>query len=138
MRVKISRLQTFSREAIATWASANLLPGCDVRSDGPACFAGLFNAGCAHSYSTVAHRKPRDLPQFTWVKTVLGDLKTIIGGSYKVFKLRKYADICLGAFAYRLNRRYKLPTLFTGLVRQAATTCPTTAHGVMVMAKVHD
>ena len=58
-----------------------MLPGIDVRSDGLACFAGVIDAGCAHSYIVVGTRKPRELPQFTWVNTVLGNLKTMVNGA---------------------------------------------------------
>jgi hypothetical protein len=111
VRVKISPVTTFSREAIAGWARLNLLPGTDVRSDGLACFAGVIDADCAHSYIVVGARKPRELPQFTWVNTVLANLKTLINGGYKGFKFRKYAQHYLGAFAYRFNARFNLRVL---------------------------
>ena len=92
MRVKLAPVGRFTREAIASWAKANLLPGCDVRSDGLSCFAGVIDAACAHSYVVVGQRRPRDLPQFTRVNTILGNLKTMIGGGYKAFKFNKYAS----------------------------------------------
>ncbi|WP_119157988.1 IS1595 family transposase, partial [Caldimonas tepidiphila] len=121
MRVKISPVRSFTREAITQWARANLLPGCDVRSDGLNCFAGVIDAGCAHSYIVVGDRKPRELPQFTWVNTILGNLKTMIGGGYKAFKFTKYASHYLGAFAYRFNRRSNLPALLLALIGHVAT-----------------
>ncbi len=38
----------FTRKAIADWAGATLSPGCQVISDGLACFAGVTDAGCEH------------------------------------------------------------------------------------------
>lgn len=111
MRVKIASVGSFTREAIANWAKANLLPSCDARSDGLSCFAGVIDAGCAHSYIVVGKRKPRELPQFTWVNTILGNLKTMFGGGYKALRFNKYANHYLGAFAYRFNRRFSLPAL---------------------------
>ena len=122
MRVKLTAVGSFTREAIANWAKANLLPGCDVRSDGLSCFAGVIDAGCAHSYIVVGQRKPRDLPQFTWVNTILGNLKTMIGGGYKAFKFNKYATHYLGAFAYRFNHRVDLQALLQSLIGNAATS----------------
>jgi len=124
LRVKLSQLAGFTREAIASWAQKNLKPGTDVRSDGLACFAGVIDAGCAHSYIVVGARLPREMPQFKWVNTVLGNLKTLINGAHKAFKFRKYASQYLGAFAYRFNRRFRLDDLLNALAGHAATSQP--------------
>lgn len=46
------------------------------------------------------------MPAFQWINTVLGNLKTSLGGSDHGFALQKYAARYLGAFAYRFNRRF--------------------------------
>ena len=138
MRVKMTQIARFTCEAITAWARVNLTPGCDVRSDGLACFAGVIDAGCAHSYVVVGRRKPRDMPQFTWVNTVLGNLKTMINGAHKSFKFRKYANQYLGAFAYRFNRRVNLRTLLRDLLGHAATASPTRECQIRGMAEFHD
>ena len=74
-----------------------MVPGRDVRSDGLSCCAGVIDAGCAHSFVLVGARKPRDLPQFEWVNTMLGNLKTMISGAHKSFKFRKYASLRISA-----------------------------------------
>ena len=76
----------------------------------------MLDAGCAHTVIVVGQRKPRDLPQFKWVNTVLGNLKTMLSGAYKAFKYSKYADNYLGAFAYRFNRRFDLSGLVPRLI----------------------
>ena len=103
-------------QAISTWAQANLAKGTSVLSDGLGCFAAVTNAGCTHTVEVVGQRKPRDLPQFRWVNTVLGNLKTMISGSYKAFGYAKYAHHYLGAFAYRFNRRFNLADLVVRLI----------------------
>ncbi|GAP35224.1 IS1595 family transposase [Piscinibacter sakaiensis] len=138
MRVKLAALTGFTREAIANWARVNLKPGCDVRSDGLSCFAGVIDAGCAHSYIVVGDRKPRDLPQFTWVNTILGNLKTAISGGLKAFKYAKYAGSYLGAFAFRFNGRFNLPALLRDLISNAATSQPTRERQIRGAAEVHD
>jgi hypothetical protein len=138
MRVKMSQVVGFTSQAITDWARNNLMPGCDVRSDGLACFAGLIDAGCAHSYIVVGKRLPRDMPQFTWVNTVLGNLKTMINGAHKGFKFGKYASQYLGAFAYRFNRRVNLRTLLRDLIGHAATASPVRERQIRGMAEVHD
>jgi hypothetical protein len=138
MRVKLNYLTGFTCQAITACARMNLTPGCDVRSDGLACFACVIDAGCAHSYIVVGKRKPRELPQFTWINTVLGNLKTMINGADKSFRFGKYASQYLGAFAYRFNQRFSLPTLLHNLLGHAATAAPTPERQIRTMAEVHD
>lgn len=114
--VKLSPVVAFSNEAISNWARANLKPGSSVLSDGLACFAAVTDAGCSHQVEVVGQRKPRDLPQFKWVNTVLGNLKTMLSGAYKAFGYAKYAQRYLGAFAYRFNHRFDLAGLAVNLI----------------------
>ena len=114
----------FTRKALADWASATLRPGCQVISDGLACFAGVTDAGCAHQVVIVGGRKPKDLPEFNWVNTVLGNLKTSFGGAYHAFDFAKYGARYLAAFAYRFNRRFHLETLPMRLLAAAASIGP--------------
>ena len=137
LRIKVSPVPAFTREAIAAWAKINLLPTCDVLSDGLACFAGVIDADCAHTYVVVGQRKPRELPQFKWVNTILGNLKTMINGAHKAFDFRKYAGSYLGAFAYRFNRRTHLPALLQALLGHAATATPTPEWQIRGMAEFH-
>jgi len=138
LRVKLSPLAAFSREAVAQWARENLTPGCDVLSDGLGCFAGVIDADCAHSYIVVGRRKPRELPQFAWINTVLGNLKTMICGGYKAFDFGKYARQYLGAFAYRFNSRFNLRAMLSTLLGQAATGEPIPERQIRARAEVHD
>jgi Zn ribbon nucleic-acid-binding protein len=114
--VKLTPVPGFTTEALAQWADRTLMPGCEVLSDGLACFSGVVDAGNAHTYNVVGRRKPRDLPQFRWVNTVLANLKTTIKGAYKHFGFRKYAKTYLGAFAYRFNHRFHLGAMMTSMM----------------------
>ena len=138
LRVKLSPIPGFTTKAITDWARLHLAPGCDVRSDGLSCFAGVIDAGCAHSYVVVGTRKPRDLPQFTWVNTVLANLKTMINGAHKAFKFRKYARQYLGAFCYRFNRRFDLRQIVSNLITHGAKSAPQRERVIRGMAVVHD
>jgi len=122
--VKVTPEPGFNSDAITKWARANLAPGADVLSDGLACFAAVTEADCAHRAEVVGQRNPRDLPQFKWVNTVLGNLQTMVSGAYKAFGYRKYADRYLGAFAYRFNRRLDLADM---VVRRVVDVCRGTA-----------
>ena len=74
------------------------------------------DAGCTHRVDIVDQRKPRDLPQFKWVNTVLGNLKTTLAGAFRSLKYRMYAEHYLAAFAYRFNRRFDLHGLVPSLI----------------------
>lgn len=124
LQMKATPVSGFTTQAVTAWAKTNLSAGCDVVSDGLACFAGVIDADCTHSFVVVGNRKPRAMPQFTWVNTVLGNLKTMINGAHKAFNFAKYAKRYLGAFAYRFNRRFKLHAMVAGLISHVAATAP--------------
>ncbi len=84
-------------------------------SDGLACFNAVTDAGCVHQPTVVAGRKPKDLPEFKWVNTVLGNLKTSFSGCYHALAFRKYGAQYLAAFTYRFNRRFELCLAFAYL-----------------------
>ena len=127
MYVKMTPVPGFTSKAISDWAIENLNPNCTVISDGLACFAGVIDAGCQHKPVIVNGRKPKDLPEFNWINTVLGNLKTSMGGAYHAFNFAKYGTRYLGAFVYRFNRRFHLDTLPARLLVAAVTISPRSA-----------
>ena len=136
LRVKLTPVQGFTLTAIAQWAKDQLAPGSTVLSDGLACFSAVAAANCTHRPTVVAGRKPKDLPEFKWVNTVLGNLKTSLSGSYHAFNFPKYAARYLAAFAYRFNRRFDLNTLQLRLL-VAAVCCGPQPMRVIRVADVH-
>jgi len=72
----------------------------------------------------MAGRKPKEVPEFRWINTVLGNLKTGLSGCYHEFDFQKYATRYLAAFSYRFNGRFNLRTLHQRLLIAAATTTP--------------
>jgi len=116
MRLKLNLVAGFTNEAISSWAKACLLPQCTVLSDGLGCFAAVTDAGCVHTPRVVGALKPRDLPEFKWVNTILGNLKTTLAGTFHALKFRKYAQQYLSAFAYRFNRRFDLRDLVAQII----------------------
>jgi len=136
LRTKLTPVSAFSLKAIALWAKASLAPGSIVSSDGLACFVAVTQAGCTHQRTVVGQRMPQDLPQFRWINTVLGNLKTSLSGSYHAFAFRKYAARYLAAFTYRFNRRFDLSTLHQRLL-VAATRCGPHPQRAIRMAEVH-
>lgn len=122
--LKLDLVSGFSTEAVTKWAKASLLPNTTVLSDGLACFAAVTDAGCVHTPRVVGALKPRDLPEFKWVNTVLGNLKTTLAGAFKALKFGKYAQSYLAAFAYRFNHRINLRDLIATLIVDVARTRP--------------
>jgi hypothetical protein len=122
IRLKLDLVSGFTSDAIAKWAKASLLSKTMVTSDGLGCFAAVTDAGCIHMPRVVGALKPWDLPEFKWINTVLGNLKTMMSGAFKALKYRKYAQTYLDAFAYRFNHRFDQRDLIANLIVDAART----------------
>jgi len=71
--VKLTPVLGFSFRALRDWSRQNLAPTCTVYSDGLACFNAVTMVGCAHQLTMFGGRKPKDLPEFQWINTVLGN-----------------------------------------------------------------
>ncbi|KPL48759.1 transposase, partial [Xanthomonas axonopodis] len=96
-----------------------LEPGCEVYSDGLACFRRLEEAGHAHtSLDTGGGRAATEVQGARWLNVVLGNVKRAISGTYHAVRQAKYARRYLAEAAYRFNRRFRLeqmlPRLATG------------------------
>lgn len=117
-----SKVQAFSREEVTAWASRSLVSGTTVVSDGLDCFRAVTAAGhYDHQREVVGSgRKSTDMDCFTWVNTILGNLKTAIAGTYHAFDFDKYAHRYLGEYQYRFNRRFDLAGMLTRLIRATA------------------
>ncbi len=122
--VRMTPIAGFTNESLSAWAKTHLAPGSTVYSDGLACFRAVTEAGCSHYPTVMAGRKPKVVPSFKWINTVLGNLKTSISGCYHAFGFEKYAAHYLAAFCYRFNRRFNLRTLHQRLLVAAASTTP--------------
>ena len=86
--VKLATVRTFSLAAIADWTQVALAKGCEVMSDGLACFRAVAEVGCVHQPVSVKGRHPNELPEFRWINTVLSNLKTSLGGTFHAFNSR--------------------------------------------------
>ncbi|GEM_PF-1826363 len=98
LRVRLSPVTGCTLKAVVAWAKETLPSGTPVFSDGLACFGAVADAGCTHHPTVMAGRKPRDVPEFKWINTVLGNLKTSLSGCYHAFDFQKYAQPFLAAF----------------------------------------
>ncbi len=120
--IKLALVPGFTRKAVSDWATADLAPGCIVTSDGLGCFAGVTDAGCQHRAIVADGRKPKDLPEFNWINTVLGNLKTGTDGAYHAFDFAKYGTRYLGAFVSVSTGAFILRCFPLRLLVAAATT----------------
>jgi hypothetical protein len=96
-----------------------------VVSDGLWCFAQVKEVAAGHERHVVGGgRQSVQRPEFRWVNTMLGNLKTSLNGTYHSIDHAKYAARYLAEFAYRFNRRFDLPAMVPRLLRAAVTTKP--------------
>src|ERR1039457_6410125 len=114
-------VKSFCREEVELWARRSLVPSSLVVSDGLWCFQAVELAECFHQREVVGkERKSTSMECFSWINTVLGNLKNAISGTYHAFDFEKYAHRYLGEFQYRFNRRFDLGSMFKRLMTAAA------------------
>jgi hypothetical protein len=127
--VVFSRVKTFSKNEVKIWATQSLIPATNVVSDGLQCFQAVTEVGCQQQREAVGPgRKSTDMGCFTWVKTILSNLKNAIDGAYHAFDFEKYVYRILGEYQYRFNRRFDLAALLTHIAVAAARTGKRTEH----------
>ncbi|TCV77375.1 IS1595 family transposase [Sulfurirhabdus autotrophica] len=123
--VRLNRIAAFTKEAVDEWANKALSASARTVSDGLHCFRTLSGSVAEHQSITVGGgRQSVKRPEFRWVNTLLGNLKTAISGTYHAFNFFKYADRYLAEAQYRFNRRFDLSTILTRLLRASAVTRP--------------
>lgn len=122
--VVFSKVKAFSREEVLAWATRRLVPSATtVVSDGLWCFKAVTEIGCFQQREVVGKgRKSTEMGCFTWVNTILGNMKTAIAGTYHSFDFDKYAHRYLGEYQYRFNRRFDLAALLPRMITAAAHT----------------
>ena len=124
LRMKLTVVEGFRRTAIASWVEQHLVAGTRVLSDGLGCFRGVTDAQCVHvPMVTGGGRTAAQYPEFHWVNTIPGNVKSALRGTYQAVR-PKYAQRYLSEFEYRFNRRFDLPTMIPRLVWVALRTPP--------------
>ena len=83
LRVKRTVVEGFRLTEVAAWAQQHSSAGTRVVSVGLACFHGVTVAGCGHEKVVVGSgRAAVERPEFRWVNTVLGNVKSALRGTY--------------------------------------------------------
>jgi hypothetical protein len=104
----------FRSKEIAHWAKRHLSPNSHVVSDGLACFAAVKEAGCQTCIVT-GGAECISLESFTWVKTMIGNVKRSMNGAYHAIN-HKHLPRYLAEFCYRFNRRVVLEDMLSACV----------------------
>lgn len=127
----------FTKQALAAWSEAALDPDAYVLSDGLGGFRGITGTvTCHHRIIVGSGRAAVQHPDFRWVNTILGNLKTAIAGTYHAFDFAKYAYRYLAEVQYRFNRRFNLRAILGRLVHASVATAPWPERKIR-LAEVH-
>jgi hypothetical protein len=119
---QLRRVSGFTSAAIRSYATANIAPGSRVISDGLACFAAVTEAGVKHRAIVTGGGRPT-VPEFKWVNTGLGNIKSAITGTCRSCS-PQHADRYLAVYEYRFNRRFQLDRMVERLARCTMQTAP--------------
>jgi hypothetical protein len=133
IHAKNTTVAGFGSEAVGAWAREHLAPGCTVLSDGLACFRFVITAGCSHEPVVTGGKHPNDLPQFSWINTLLGNLKTSLSGTFHAFNFDKYAGRYLGGYCFRFNRRVSLAAMTERIANAVCCCIPCTEQDLRVV-----
>lgn len=124
VRVKLSVVKGFRLSEISSWSQQHLGNECTVTSDGLACFNAVTDAGCSHERIVCGGgRASIEEPEFYWVNTILGNLKSSLRSTYHAIRPR-YAQRYLSEFEYLFNRRFDLSGIIPRLAYVALRTPP--------------
>lgn len=124
VRIKLSVVKGFRSSEIKSWSERHLSAQSTVISDGLACFNAVSESGCTHEKIVCGGgRASVEEPEFYWVNTILGNLKSSLRSTYHAVRPR-YAQRYLSEFQYRFNRRFDLPALIPRLATAALRTPP--------------
>ena len=117
-------VEGFRSKEIARWAKKHLTPNSLVISDGLPCFNAVTQAGCRHE-SIVTGGGPDcvTLEAFTWVNTMIGNVKRAMSGVYHAIN-PKHLPRYLAEFCYRFNRRFKLENMLPRFLYVSVRTPP--------------
>lgn len=122
--MSMSPVRGFRTAEIAKWAKKKLKAGSHVISDGLSCFAGVKEAQCSHkSIVTGSGYRSVQKTEFTWINTMIGNVKNAIVGTYHSVSV-KHLPRYFAEFCYRFNRRFELKEMLPRFMLIAARTPP--------------
>lgn len=123
LRMRLTPVKGFRSASIRAWAQKHLRTDSVVTSDGLACFRAIADT-CPHwSITTGGGADSMAITEFTWVNTMIGNVKNSLHGTYHAVK-PKHLGRYLAEFSYRFNRRFQLDRLVSRLAWAACHTPP--------------
>ena len=122
-----------SSAVISDWAIRHLAPGSHFLSDRLACRA-VITAKCHHKAFFTERNYPNDLPQFRWISTLLGILKTSSSGTFDAFNFDMYARLYLVGYCFSVKRRFSMAGLIERTSKAACCCMPLTERDLRVAA----
>jgi len=124
MTMNMNVVKGFRSREISRWAKKHLDANAHVVSDGLACFKAVQDAGCQHtSIVTGGGAACVNREEFTWVNTMIGNVKKAMIGTYHAIN-GKHLPRYLAEFCYRFNLRFQLKDMVTHLAKISAHTPP--------------
>ena len=122
--MRMSKVEGFRKAEIAKWALKHTESQAIIVSDGLACFNAVAEVGRRHD-SVITGGGPTSvtLDDFTWVNTMIGNVRNALTGTYHAID-GKHLPRYLAEFCYRFNRRYKLEDMLPRLGYAAVRTPP--------------
>lgn len=134
--MRLSRVDGFRKAELNAWARKYLDPNCIVLTDGLSCFRGVAEAGFEHQpWVTGSGPAGVELPEMSWVNTMIGNVKNAMLGSYHKAS-SQHLPRYLAEFCYRFNRRFDLAAMLPRLARAALRT-PPMPYRLLKLAEVH-
>ena len=122
--MRMTKLKGFRKEELARWSQRHLSAGSHVVSDGLYCFRAVKVSGCQHeAIVTGGGTASVAIDAFTWVNTMIGNVKNSMHGSYHAISDR-HLPRYLAEFCYRFNRRFNLEDMIARLGYAAVRTPP--------------
>ncbi|TWA72628.1 transposase-like zinc ribbon protein [Azospirillum brasilense] len=127
-RTLLQVVSGFKKTEVETMCRNAIEPGTVAVSDGLSCFRGCGSGGLFHiPITTGGGRASTKTATFSWVNTVLANVKNSLLGTHRWFS-RKHAPRYLAQFQWRFNRRFNLKEILTRLAYAAVRTPPMPAH----------
>jgi len=124
LKMNMTVVKGFRKTAISQWANRHLSAGSLVVSDGLSCFSAVKEAGCVpHSIVTGGGVACITLTEFTWVNTMIGNMKNAMNGTYHSIH-HQHLPRYLAEFCYRFNRHFQLDDMLPRFMSVALRTSP--------------
>ena len=123
-RMSLNVVNGFRSEDIERWAKNHLTPESHVVSDGLACFTSVLKIASTHTAITTGGGfTSMQLEEFTWVNTMIGNVKNALKGTYHAIN-HAHLPRYLAEFCYRFNRRFHLEDMLSRFAYIALRTPP--------------